>query len=126
MLDGQGKWGDFSPAATFTVEHRRPDTISPTQGQPMGNTPVFRWNPVSGAAHYRLQISINKDTFNPLIDERTLDGTFFTPMFNYPNPANYYWRVAMLDQWNNLGPYTDAVLFTVGMPPRAYLPLLVR
>ncbi len=108
MIDGNGKLGNYSPYSTFIKQYPISTLISPTSGSSSGGTPTFIWTPVNGAAKYKLEVS-EFNTFSPLTDSVITDNTRFTPFFTYPL-KKYYWRVAMMDFNDNIGPFNTATV----------------
>jgi hypothetical protein len=104
-LDGEGKLGSYSAAVEFTKQYPAPILLSPAHGIPSATTPTFTWTPVTGAASYKLEISLVL-TFSPLYDSATTNNTGFTPAKKYETEKIYYWRVAMLDKDKKAGPFT--------------------
>ena len=92
--DGQG-WGPYSPAATFGVPTvLAPTNLSVSGGQatsPPVKPPVARWNPVTAAVSYTLQVDDEGDEVNP-IEYANIRGTSYV----IPRPqamGDYYVRV---------------------------------
>lgn len=57
------------------------------------STPTFTWNPVEGAASYRLEIATNPD-FSPVLFGDSVNHESFTPPApTVLAPGKYYWRV---------------------------------
>lgn len=126
MIDGNGRAGDYSPPATFTKQYPITTLVAPVN-VPVLETPTFYWTPVNGASSYRLEISLY-DTFSPTYESITTNNTRYTPSRIYTSPATYYWRVAMVDYSNKVGPFTDAqiILDPSNQPNKLYLPLTVH
>jgi hypothetical protein len=122
-LDGDGKVGDYSPAATFLKQYPVTSLVAPVSGAPATSTPTFVWTAVTGAASYRLEVSLDV-TFTPLYDSVTTANTRFTPTKKYDPGSTYFWRVAMVDRDGNRGPFTgDQVVVRQGT---IYLPMVAR
>jgi len=126
MIDGNGRVGDYSPPATFTKQYPITTLVAPVN-VPVVETPTFYWTPVDGASSYRLEISLY-DTFSPIYESVTTNNTRFTPSRIYTSPATYYWRVAIVDYSNKIGPFTDAqiILDPSNQPNKLFLPLTVH
>jgi len=126
MIDGNSRVGDYSPPATFTKQYPITDLVAPVN-VPVLETPTFYWTPVDGASSYRLEIS-QFDTFLPIYESITTNNTRYTPSRIYTSPATYYWRVAIVDYSNKIGPFTDAqiILDPSNQPNKLFLPLTVH
>lgn len=137
MMDGMNKLGDFSAAAVFTKQYPVATPSSPTNGSVLTKTPTFTWGHlepnstivpyVYGAAAYRLEVSLYP-TFSPLYESVTTNNTRYTPTKAYDTYKTYYWRVAIIDKDNKIGPFNDA---TIILDPsfgkiKLYLPMLRR
>ncbi|MBN2257364.1 MAG: hypothetical protein JW704_06025, partial [Anaerolineaceae bacterium] len=107
MIDGNSRIGAYSPTATFTKQYPITTLLSPEGGAVILETPTFVWSPVNGAAHYRLEISTYAN-FSKIHQTVTTDNTRYTPVTDYNITKTYYWRVAILDDDNKIGPFTDA------------------
>jgi subtilisin family serine protease len=70
----------------------RPDLVLPANGSTTCDaTPTFDWDPMAGAASYRLQVDDDSGFGSPEVDE-TPSQSEYTP--GSPLPAGYYlWRV---------------------------------
>jgi len=133
MIDGQGRQGDYSPAAELTKQYPRAIPQSPASGSAIANTPTFTWTAVDGvtpyvfgAASYRLEIS-QFPTFSPTYEVVTTPNTRYTPPYTYQTGKTYYWRIAIIDVDGKVGPFSDA---TIILDPNAgmdmlFLPILV-
>jgi hypothetical protein len=122
MIDGQGKVGSYSPAATFTKQYPVTTLVSPVSGA-IPATPTFVWTPVTGAATYRFEVSLYS-TFYPLYDSVDTFNTQFTPTKLYSGDQVYFWRVAIRDRSGRMGPFTDA-MFIVGRF-HTFMPLMKK
>jgi hypothetical protein len=133
MIDGQGRLGDYSPAAEFTKQYPRAVPASPTSGSQITDTPTFIWTQedgvtryIHGAASYKLEISWY-ETFSPIYESVITNNTSYTPTKIYPIGHTYYWRVAIIDKDGKTGPFSDA---TIILDPNAgknkiFLPLIL-
>jgi hypothetical protein len=116
MMDGQGKLGNYTAAQTFTKQYPTTTLVSPAPGATPSDTPTFVWTPVNGAARYRFEVSLFPN-FSPKYDEITTDSVRWTPTKKY-TMGSYYWRVAMVDAENKVGPFVDAtIIITDGKIP---------
>jgi len=71
---------------------------------------LLSWEPKPGVKRYRVQISSRQD-FSPVVENVTTDNTSYAPLLTQPayrsgNPLSFYWRVAGIDEGNNVGDYT--------------------
>ena len=108
MIDGNGKLGNYSSFATLTKQYPTTSLNEPVSGSTINATPTFAWTPVNGAAKYRLQVSTAAN-FSTTYDSVDTNNTTFTPTKKYANNT-YYWRVAIIDADNKVGPYNNATL----------------
>jgi hypothetical protein len=120
MLDSANHLGPYSPPQRFYKEYLPPTLISPAQGSSTPGIPTFIWQPVDGAAQYRLQIDDNEFFSSP--ESYTTDNTTFTPVTNLGNSV-YFWRVQMIDVDGQPGPFTVGRL-RIGN--QVYLPVIVK
>lgn len=109
MMDGQSKLGNYSPAATFTKQYPTTTLVSPVSGTRMSTILPFVWTPVVGAARYKFESSKNS-TFSPVYESVTTDNTRWTLTKKYDLNVTYYWRVAIVDADNKVGPYVGATV----------------
>ena len=109
MLDGDFKPGNYSASQTFTKQYATTTLISPTSGSNTSSTPTFVWQPVNGAARYRLETS-QFSTFTPIYESVTTDNARWTPTFSYATDTTYYWRVAIIDSDGKIGPFVGATI----------------
>jgi len=109
ILDGSSKVSKYGPAQTFIKQYPQTTLTSPANGAQLDGTPTFVWEPVNGAARYKLDVSL-VNTFTSLEDSVTTNNTRYTPTDKYPDGITYYWRVAIYDLNGNLGPYTGATV----------------
>lgn len=122
MIDGKGKIGLYSPSATFKKQYPTSTLLYPVNIS-SSDTPTFYWTPVHGAAYYLLEIS-QYETFAPIFESITTNATRYTPTKIYPPGKIYYWRVAIKDKDNKIGPFTDAKII-LGLNA-VFLPLVKR
>ena len=71
---------------------------------------VLSWEPKPGVKRYRVQIASRQD-FALTVEDVTTDNTSYAPVLTQPaylasNPLSFYWRVAGVDEGNNVGDYT--------------------
>ena len=93
----------------------------PAQGTAVTSIPVFSWQPLDGAAYYRIEIADN-ETFNKPIVGIT-DNARYTPVKAMP-AGDYYWRVQMYDDDDIPGSRFATGRITVGS--KVYLPICIR
>jgi hypothetical protein len=117
MLDGSGQLGNYSASQTFTKQYPQTTLISPLNGASQDGTPTFIWEPVNGAARYRLQTSTVSDFSTDIVDDVYTYNTRFTPTEIYPDGATYYWRVAIYDLDGKVGSYTGATVIINPLGP---------
>ena len=109
MLDGESKQGNYSATQTFTKQYLTTTLVSPPSGANPATTPTFVWTPVSGAARYRVEVSL-QPTFSPLYNSVTTDNIRWTPTQTYPTSGTYYWRVAIEDADGRRGPFVGSII----------------
>lgn len=80
---------------------------------------VFSWNPDASGKKYRLEVA-KDDSFTEKIESVTTPNTSYAPLLDrgYEDGGKLYWRVAILDDGNNLGAFARGDL---RLPPRLQL-----
>ena len=97
MIDGQGKAGSYSPAASFQKAYPLPALVSPVGGATSQGTPTFVWKPLNGAAAYKVEVSTNN--FVSIKETAKTNNCRWTPTSIYAGGGiTYYWRVRMIDK----------------------------
>jgi hypothetical protein len=87
---------------TFTVASPAPTLESPANGaQIKGNSILFSWSPVKGAAQYRLESSLSSNVTGSTIESVATVMTAWAPSSAYPDSVPVYWRVRALDGSGN-------------------------
>ena len=111
MIDGSptAKYGNYSAAQTFTKQYPTTTLVSPASGSNPTTTPTFVWTAVDGAARYKFEVSQNIN-FSPLFDSVTTDTVRWTPTKTYAAGVTYYWRVAIQDADNKVGPFVGSTI----------------
>jgi hypothetical protein len=71
---------------------------------------LLSWEPKPGVKRYRVQIASRPD-FAMTIEDVTTDNASYAPVMTQPgylssNPLSFYWRVAGVDEGNNVGDFT--------------------
>jgi len=71
---------------------------------------LLSWEPKPGVKRYRVQIASQQD-FARLVEDVTTDNTSYAPLLTQPaylksNPLSFFWRVAGVDEGNNIGDFT--------------------
>ncbi|MEJ5197810.1 MAG: hypothetical protein WHX53_02695 [Anaerolineae bacterium] len=107
LIDGDGRLGPYSPAITVTKQYTAPTLLGPAQGSVLAETPTFFWEPVLGAAKYKLETSLYP-TFSPTYESATTVNARYTPTRRYDMGKTYYWRVAMVDKDGRQGPFAES------------------
>jgi hypothetical protein len=100
---------------------RRIATPTGIQTRRPGNRALLSWNPATQAAHYKVQISTS-DSFSTLVEQVTTSNTSFAPKMTasaYRSGKPLWWRVATVDEGNNIGGYAVT-------PLRSARPMRVR
>ena len=123
LIDGNGRWGNYSIPATFTKQYLTSTLISPIAGD-VPFTPTFIWSPVEGASTYIFEVSWYS-SFSPLRDSIETVNTQFTPTMLYETERTYYWRVAIRDRFGKQGPFNDAS-FLIGLGYKSFMPIVKK
>lgn len=111
-IDAGGNTGQWSPSADFMILPVV-SQISPTSST-FDLTPEFRWNPVPGAAGYRLIVR-NANT-NAVLLQQTVSEPTFSPSNNLPI-GRYLWSVYAVSGTGVPSPAaTTAEFFAGGRP----------
>lgn len=106
---GAASWGSYSGTVVFSTEVAPPSIVYPPSGTKHGGTSIrSRWNKISGASEYELQIAMSS-TFaatefdDPAISDTAKDVTLAN------GSAQYYCRVrAMVGSgWTQWSPVSD-------------------
>ena len=104
--------GPYSPTYPYTKTIREPSSAHADYN---ADHILLSWNPRPGVRQYRVQISGTPD-FGGLLAENVLtDNTSYAPLLRYLgyrslNTGRLYWRVAAIDEGNNVGDYTQPQL----------------
>jgi hypothetical protein len=127
MIDGLGREGAYSDAAVFTKQYMVTTLISPSSGSIVDTTPTFEWEPVDGAARYRLQVS-QFPTFSTIYETIDTYNTRYTPARIYDFPNTYHWRVAIIDDDGKVGPYNTATIIVdpTGYTNKVFMPVSIH
>jgi hypothetical protein len=77
---------------------------------------LLSWDAKPGARRYRVQISGTPE-FSKLVDNVSTDNTSYAPLLEWRgqrtlNTGRLYWRVAALDEGDNLGDFTQPRLIS--------------
>jgi hypothetical protein len=85
----------WSAVWTFRTKLSKPIAISPVGGVKVSTRkPTFKWNPVSGAAGYTIQVSVSASFTTLLVNAAIPTATAsYTPTVNLPAGSTLYWRV---------------------------------
>jgi len=95
-------WSDFCQFTT-TIDYTKP--LEPICGDSViTNNVVIRWNKVSNATKYMIEISNNED-FIEIIKQDSSNTSEYN--FNIPKDTTYYWRIKTVGEnsvsnWSNL------------------------
>jgi hypothetical protein len=94
---------------------RRVDTPTAARGRYQRSAMLLRWNPVDGAQNYRVEIS-RSNAFLRTVEMIETEATSWAPLLlrpDYRKRGLFYWRVASVDQGNNLGGWRQGT-FAIG------------
>lgn len=103
--------GGYTGASPFT---RHIATPARARAVNRNRRMLLRWSPVTMAKNYRLEIS-RTDSFTQVIDRATTDHTEWAPKLTsreFLLGGKFYWRVAAVDEGNNVGGWRTAKLKT--------------
>lgn len=125
MIDGQNKVGEFSDIAEYTKQYPTTTLVNPGDGSVLYSAPTFEWTPVFGAASYKIDVS-KFETFSPIFDSATTHTIQYTPTKVFDDNQEYYWRVAIVDKFNIIGPFNNAtiILNPITSSNKLFLPIL--
>jgi hypothetical protein len=101
--------GGYSDLLPFT---RRIATPTGLRTKKSGNNALLSWSPALMARQYKVQISTT-DSFSTVIEQATTDHTSWAPKMTNPafrSRQPLYWRVAVVDEGNNVGGYAMTAL----------------
>ena len=100
-------------ASAFSAPRNFTRIISPPSGARMsrlGTTRlVFGWNPAAAAARYKVEVS-KTESFSRVLESITTVNTSWAPALaapDYKKNTPLYWRVATVDEGNNVGAWTS-------------------
>ena len=99
----------YSPALRYTRRIATPTGIKTTK---TGKRALLSWDPAGMARQYKVQVSAS-DSFSRLIEQATTSNTNYAPrMVNaaFRSNAKLYWRVATVDEGNNVGGWATTPL----------------
>lgn len=102
MIDGQGRLGGYSDSATFTKTYPTPIQVSPVHRSICHTTPTLVWQPVFGAARYKVEVGTDA-RFGVLYDSVITDNARWTPTKAYTPGVTFWWRVTMIDKDGRAG-----------------------
>jgi hypothetical protein len=106
--------GPYSPTYPYTKSIREPASAHADYND---DHILLSWNARPSVRHYRVQISGTPD-FGGLLAENVLtDNTSYAPLLRYLgyrslNTGRLYWRVAAVDEGNNVGDYSQPQLIS--------------
>ena len=95
----------YSSVATFTRIISSPPSPNMTKNK---TRLVFRWGPAAAAVRYRVEVSTS-DSFTTLVESVKTDNTSWAPELvrSAYRSGPLYWRVATVDEGNNVGAFTS-------------------
>jgi hypothetical protein len=112
-----------SPSGTTPGPYTETHTFTRTIGEPTGahtdtsvNHVLLSWSPKPQVKGYVVQLS-ERPTFIHLLENVTTDNTSYAPLLMFPpvkglDTGHFYWRVAAIDEGNNLGDFTPVQTVT--------------
>jgi len=108
-LRGAAAAGGYSGPLSFT---RRVDKPAGARGRVQRRAMLLTWRPVDGATEYRVEIS-RSNAFQRAVELIETETTSWAPQLlrpEYRKPGILYWRVASIDEGNNLGGWQEGTL----------------
>lgn len=117
-LEGRDAYHRFRlharPEPPFLIE-------PPHQGVVLEKALSFKWSEPDKAKNYHFQIARDEHFTTPLLDKTDYDRVTLTPEQTL-EPGNYYWRVALRDSSDRVGPFSDPQSFRVQATPEMQPP----
>ncbi|MDQ3856856.1 MAG: carboxypeptidase-like regulatory domain-containing protein [Actinomycetota bacterium] len=104
--------GPYSRLVSFTRTMREPSGPATAAGP---SHVLTTWNPAPEAKEYRIQVAADP-AFASLVESAKTENTNFAPRLTaprYQNGGTFYWRVAKVDERNNVGDFTAAQTFAL-------------
>ncbi len=107
---------DYSEIRSFVknwaIPQNAPQLNSPVDGEYLDfyERPIFSWEPVVGAADYRLEIALSPTGFDSPVYQKNTLATAHQPVNKLAN-GTYYWRVVPLDVANREGAISEVRSF---------------
>jgi hypothetical protein len=101
--------GGYSGARPFTRHIATPTGLQTSR---VGGGARLLWSPAVMARRYRVQVSAT-DSFTAILEQVDTSNTSYAPKFGAPASragTRLYWRVAVLDEGNNVGGYATSPL----------------
>ncbi len=120
VIDADGNLGNFSDTETFHKEYLLPELLGPEQGSSTTLHPNIQWEPIDGAAYYKVRVATDINSVNTATAVST-QNTSYTPTGIEASP-NLYWSVQMFDKDGNAGPIITGQL--EGSIESVFLPML--
>jgi hypothetical protein len=99
----------YSRALPFSRRIATPTGLRTTK---TGTRALLSWNPTAMARRYRVQVSAS-DSFANVVEQTTTSNTDWAPKMGRPvyrSGVKLYWRVATMDEGNNLGGWATTPL----------------
>jgi protein-S-isoprenylcysteine O-methyltransferase Ste14 len=97
--------GPYSGTHAFTRTIAEPTGVRSVNGS---KYPLLLWDPKPGPKSYQVQVSTRAD-FAQLVEIVATDNTSYAPLLTHPAYAGddpLYWRVAAVDEGNNVGDWS--------------------
>ncbi len=101
--------GPYSQPQVFTKILTPPVNLRAIRGR---KSLVFAWAVKSTARKYRFQIARNPD-FSKIVDAVTTESNVYAPLLqqgDYWKGGRFYWRVAGIDDYGNIGKYSKSLV----------------
>ena len=115
-VDGDGQFGAWSGASSLRVEIGTVSGLNPANGSSTTDTtPTLRWNAVTGASSYEIQIADNAANLAGS-SAVNVPGTSYTPTTALTNLLTHHWRVRAMDSEGQFGAWSGASSFSIFAP----------
>ncbi len=106
--------GQWTPTLSFTKKSLAPTPLSPINGKVINEQPTFKWTavltptsePRIAAPLYQFQLDEDANFGSPAT-YKTQSTSFTIPGHKSLYDGTFYWRVAVVDASNNVGPYSE-------------------
>jgi hypothetical protein len=127
IIDGSGNWSQDNYAeGQFHKGSDVPTALFPTGSDSFTNTVYFRWEPLTGAARYRVEVASDYNFSRDVSRYDNINNTVYTPeaVPGAVSTGTFYWRVCGYNgSWHPMGCES---YYIESSKPKTYLPLVIR